>query len=139
MPSLIRLRMLDNGYRVDVEAVQGTLAWSLPGCVPPATATPTPSGTPTPTPPADADADATPTGPPCPPAQPQGAHWQLHLDDATHTTFVLDDLGVPAAPPDLVGRFGRDTAATSSSPARSPTSRRGAARRSTSSGGCAGT
>ena len=27
MPAGIRLRMLDNGYRVDVEAVQGTLAW----------------------------------------------------------------------------------------------------------------
>jgi stage II sporulation protein D len=96
MPSLIRLRMLDNGYRVDVEAVQGTLVWSLPGCAPAATATPTPSGTPTPTPTPTPPSTPSPstTGPPCPPAQPQGARWQLHLDDATHSTFVLDDLGV---------------------------------------------
>jgi SpoIID/LytB domain protein len=96
MPASVRLRMLDNGYRVDVEAVQGTLTWLLTGCVPPAPAptptatpaltTPTPSPTPTPT--------ATPTGPTCPPAQPQGAHWQLRLDDATHSQFVLWDLGV---------------------------------------------
>ena len=45
----VRLRMLDNGYRVDVEAVQGTLTWLLTGCVPPAPApTPTPTATATP-------------------------------------------------------------------------------------------
>ena len=86
--------MLDNGYRVDVEAVQGTLTWLLTGCVPPApTPTPTATATPaltTPTP----SPTTTPTGPPCPPAQPQGSHWQLRLDDATHSQFVLWDLGV---------------------------------------------
>jgi peptidoglycan hydrolase-like amidase len=94
MPASLRLRMLDNGYRVDVEAVQGPLTWLLTGCVPPAptptaTATATPAlTTPTPSP------TTTPTGPPCPPAQPQGSRWQLRLDDATHSQFVLWDLGV---------------------------------------------
>jgi SpoIID/LytB domain protein len=97
MPSSVRVRMLDNGYRVDVEAVQGALTWVQPGCVVPV---PTPTATPTPTSP---DPSATPapttpappppaTGPPCPPVQPQGARWQLRLDDATHTHFVLYDL-----------------------------------------------
>jgi SpoIID/LytB domain protein len=89
MPSSIRLRMLDNGYRVDVEAVQGTLTWQLPGCVVPPTPTPTPTGTATPAP----TPSPTVTGPPCPPAQPAGAHWQLRLDDATHSRFRLYDLG----------------------------------------------
>ncbi|HVE29814.1 MAG TPA: SpoIID/LytB domain-containing protein, partial [Mycobacteriales bacterium] len=94
MPASVRLRMLDNGYRVDVQAVQGTLTWLLTGCVPPAP-TPTPTATataavttPTPSP------TTTPTGPPCPPAQPPGSRWQLRLDDATHSQFVLWDLGV---------------------------------------------
>ena len=97
MPSLVRLRMLDGGYRVDVEAVSGSLAWTLPGCVP---AVPSPTVTPTATPTAaptatpTATVTPTPTGPTCPPVQPQGAHWQLHLDAATRSTYVLDDLGV---------------------------------------------
>ena len=66
MPASVRLRMLDNGYRVDVQAVQGTLTWLLTGCVPPApTPAPTVTATPaltTPTP----SPTATPTGPPCP-------------------------------------------------------------------------
>jgi SpoIID/LytB domain protein len=100
MPATVRLRMLDNGYRVDVEAVQGGLTWSVPGCVTPATATPTPTptgATATPTATSTATPTATPTptptGPPCPPTQPQGARWQLRLDGATHQ-FVLWDLRV---------------------------------------------
>ena len=40
--------MLDNGYRVDVEAVQGALTWLLTGCVvpPPRPRRPTPDGAP---------------------------------------------------------------------------------------------
>ena len=65
MPDLVRLRMLDRGYRVDVRAHDGPLAWRLDGC-----------------------ADAA-----CPPEQPQGATWQLRLDDAG-SQYVLHDLGV---------------------------------------------
>ncbi len=94
MPTSLKVRLLDNGYRVDVEAVQGALSWSVDGCAVPAA--PTPAGTdpaaPTPTSPDPAPA-ATPAGPPCPPTQPQGARWQLRLD-ATHARFVLWDLGV---------------------------------------------
>ena len=140
MPASVRLRMLDNGYRVDVEAVQGTLTWLLTGCVPPA---PTPdadgdarhrrSPTPTPSP------TTTPTGPPCPPAQPQGARWQLRLDDATHSQFVLWDLGV--TPRKQLWQGG-----SAAVPLRLQRVRRGGPphdlarlRRSTSSAGCAGT
>jgi SpoIID/LytB domain protein len=66
MPELIRLRMLDGGYRVDVRAHDGPLTWSLEGCDPASAA--------------------------CPPVQPQGATWQLRLDGGTQ--FVLYDLGV---------------------------------------------
>jgi stage II sporulation protein D len=96
-PARVRLRMLDDGYRVDVEAVQGALSWVLPGCVAPAPTTaagPSPAPTPGVTPPPTVAPDPAPTGPPCPPAQPQGARWQLRLDDATHSQFVLWDLGV---------------------------------------------
>ena len=81
MPTSLRLRLVDNGYRVDVEAVQGDLAWSVDGCAAAAPSDPT-------------QATPSPTGPPCPPTQPQGARWQLRLDDATHSQFVLYDLGV---------------------------------------------
>ena len=107
MPSSLRVRMLDNGYRVDVEAVQGALTWSVDGCAVPPPATPTPVAAPTSAPPApptptDPAASTTPAatptpppaGPPCPPVQPPGARWQLRLDDATHSTFALFDLGV---------------------------------------------
>ncbi len=66
MPDLVRLRLLDGGYRVDVRAHDGPLRWVLEGC-----------------------ADAA-----CPPVQPQGATWQLRLDDATGSQYVLHDLGV---------------------------------------------
>jgi SpoIID/LytB domain protein len=124
MPTSLRVRMLDDGYRVDVEAVQGALTWSVDGCVAPPPATPTAAPTtPTPTtapptaPPAPTDPAATtppppptatptptPTGPPCPPVQPPGARWQLRLDDATHSTFALYDLGV--APKKLLWKGG---------------------------------
>ena len=73
MPDTIRLRMLDNGYRVDVKAVEGALPWVLPGCTGP---TPENPGAPT-----------------CPPVQPAGAMWQLTLDPETGQ-YVLSDLGV---------------------------------------------
>ncbi len=109
MPGNVRVRMLDNGYRVDVEAVQGGLTWVLPGCVVPPPPTPTPTPTPTdpaatPTPAPTATPAPAPTGPPCPPAQPDGARWQLRLDDATHAQFVLWDLGV--APKQLLWKGG---------------------------------
>ena len=94
MPANVRVRMLDSGYRVDVEAVQGGLTWVLPGCVvPPPPATPAPSPAPT-DPAATPVPTPTPTasGPVCPPAQPQGTRWQLKLDDATHSHFVLWDV-----------------------------------------------
>ncbi len=101
MPGNVRVRLLDNGYRVDVEAVQGALTWVLPGCVVPPPPTPTPTATPTPAGPAATPAPTptatptpTPTGPPCPPVQPDGARWQLRLDDRTHSQFALWDLGV---------------------------------------------
>ena len=105
MPAGIRLRMLDNRNRVDVEAVQGTLAWGVAGCVagpatPPPPPTPAPTGSPAPAP--------VVTGPPCPPAQPQGARWQLRLDDATHSQFALYDLGV--VPKRLLWKGGSATA-----------------------------
>ncbi len=34
MPTSLKVRLLERGYRVDVEAVQGALAWSVDGCVP---------------------------------------------------------------------------------------------------------
>ncbi len=83
MPSSVLLRLLDNGYRVDIDAVAGALTWTVPGCLPEPPTTPAPT-TPAPTTPP----------PPCPPVQPQGARWQLRLDDATHNAFVLYDLGV---------------------------------------------
>ena len=64
MPGTLRLRMLEGGYRVDVQATDGPLTWVLPGCV-----------------------EA------CPPAQPQGATFQLTLD-AGSRQYVLWDLGV---------------------------------------------
>lgn len=73
MPDSVRLRMLAGGNRVDVKAVQGGLAWVLPGCT-----GPTPEN---------------PAAPPCPPAQPAGAMWQLTLDDAS-AQFVLWNLDV---------------------------------------------
>lgn len=82
MPDGVRVRMLDNGYRVDVEAAQGSLTWQLDGCVPGPSPTPTDASSPT------------PTAPTCPPAQPQGSRWQLKLDDSTHSRYVLYDLGV---------------------------------------------
>ena len=73
MPDLIRLRMLEDGYRVDVRAVEGALGWVLPGCIGPT--------------PAD------PTAPACPPVQPAGATWQLTVDLVTQR-YVLWDLGM---------------------------------------------
>ena len=108
MPDEVRLRMLENGYRVDVEAVEGTLTWSVPGCValppPPGTPAPTPSptaspssspttSTPAPSSPAPPSSASPTAGPLCPPAQPQGARWQLRVDP-TGSQFVLYDLGV---------------------------------------------
>jgi SpoIID/LytB domain protein len=73
MPTSVSLRMLDDGYRVDVAATTGAVTWELVGCIAGAT---------------------TPTGSPdCPPAQPKGSTWQLRLDD-TGTQYVLWDLGV---------------------------------------------
>jgi len=70
MPDSIRLRMLEGGYRVDVQAVEGALTWVLPGCA------------------------ATPENPAaCPPAQPAGTRWQLTVDPATQA-YVLWDLAV---------------------------------------------
>jgi SpoIID/LytB domain protein len=63
MPTSVSVRMLDNGYRADVEAQTGDLVWDLSGCT---TA--------------------------CPPGQPKGSTWQLRLD-ATATHYVLWDLG----------------------------------------------
>ena len=78
MPSSLRVRLLHGGYRVDVEAVQGDLGWSLAGCAPAA----------------DPAAGTAPGGPPCPPVQPQGARWQLRLDSDSHSRFALYDLGI---------------------------------------------
>jgi stage II sporulation protein D len=63
MPTSVSVRMLDNGYRADVEAQTGDLTWDLAGCT---TA--------------------------CPPGQPKGSTWQLRLD-ATATHYVLWNLG----------------------------------------------
>ncbi|MGH8892335.1 MAG: SpoIID/LytB domain-containing protein [Actinomycetes bacterium] len=73
MPDLVRLRMLDGGYRVDVTAHDGPLAWVLEDCT-----GPTPEN---------------PAAAVCPPVQPQGASWQLRVD-ATTSQYVLYDLGV---------------------------------------------
>lgn len=73
MPDLVRLRMLAGGYRTDVRAHDGPLTWGLEGCV-----GPTPEN---------------PGAAACPPVQPQGATWQLRLDDATRSQYVLYDLG----------------------------------------------
>lgn len=73
MPDLVRLRMLAGGYRVDVQAYDGPLPWVLEGCV-----GPTPEN---------------PAAAACPPVQPQGASWQLRVDETT-SQFVLYDLGV---------------------------------------------
>ncbi len=69
MPASIRLRMLDSGYRVDVKAETGDIAWRLKGCT----------------------LD-------CPPVQPGGSTWQLTLD-AEKTAFQLRDLAVVPATP----------------------------------------
>ena len=92
------------------------LTWVLPGCVVPPPPTPTPTPTPTdpaatPTPAPTATPAPAPTGPPCPPAQPDGARWQLRLDDATHSQFVLWDVGVDAEEAALGGRLGSRPAA----------------------------
>jgi len=63
MPTSVLVRMLDNGYRADIEAQTGAVTWDLAGCT---TA--------------------------CPPAQPEASTWQLRLD-ATATHYVLWDLG----------------------------------------------
>ncbi|MDQ1671425.1 MAG: hypothetical protein QOE40_3486 [Actinomycetota bacterium] len=84
MPTAISLRMLDNGYRVDVAAMTGDLTWDLAGCAP---GTVTPSGQPD-----------------CAPVQPSGATWQLRLDD-TGSQYVLWDLGV--VPKRVVWQGGR--------------------------------
>ena len=83
MPDGIRLRLLDGGYRADVKAVDGPLAWVLTGCVGPT--------------PEDPAAAA------CPPVQPAGASWQLTVDAATQQ-YVLWQLG--SVPKTLVWQGG---------------------------------
>jgi SpoIID/LytB domain protein len=63
MPGRVFVRMLSDGYRVDVVAETADVPWVLTGC-----------------------AAA------CPPVQPKGATWQLRLD-ATATKYALWDLG----------------------------------------------
>jgi len=62
MPTRLFVRMLTDGYRVDVVAETAAVPWNLTGCK---------------------------TG--CPPVQPKGASWQLRLD-ATAGKYVLRDL-----------------------------------------------
>jgi stage II sporulation protein D len=63
MPGSVSVRMLDNGYRADIEAQTGDVTWDLAACT---TA--------------------------CPPVQPKGSTWQLRLD-ATASHYVLWNLG----------------------------------------------
>jgi SpoIID/LytB domain protein len=68
MPSVLRLRMLEGGNRVDVTAETGDVAWQLTGCT---------------------------LG--CPPLQPAGSTWRLSLDP-TNTRFQLSDAAAPFPP-----------------------------------------
>lgn len=69
MPDQVLLRMLNNGYRVDIVAQTGAVTWDLQGCSVGAAG--------------------------CPPKQPKGAFWQLRLD-GTGTSYVLRDPALPA-------------------------------------------